>query len=107
MRGAVVFEVIDPQRLAVEALAYDPLLLDGLTKASAPIAGGVLDLAFVGLGRTLKEQAMPVLFRVEAAEKRRLACRRGRPDPEGPGANQGQPGRCGDSRRRRGAQCGQ
>ncbi|MFH1658624.1 MAG: HlyD family efflux transporter periplasmic adaptor subunit [Pseudomonadota bacterium] len=61
----VVFEVIDPQRLAVEALAYDPLLLDGLGKASAPIAGGVLDLAFVGLGRTLKDQAMPVLFRVE------------------------------------------
>lgn len=63
---AVVFEVVDPQRLAVEAMAYDPVLLDGLTKASAPIAGGVLDLAFVGLGRTLKEQAMPVLFRVEA-----------------------------------------
>ncbi|WP_265941911.1 efflux RND transporter periplasmic adaptor subunit [Dechloromonas sp. A34] len=62
----VVFEVIDPQRLAVEALAYDPLLLDGLSKASAPIAGGVLDLAFVGLGRSLKDQAMPVLFRVEA-----------------------------------------
>ncbi|MBT9520943.1 MAG: HlyD family efflux transporter periplasmic adaptor subunit [Dechloromonas sp.] len=61
----VVFEVIDPQRLAVEALAYDPLLLDGLGKASAPIAGGVLDLAFVGLGRTLKDQAMPVLFRVQ------------------------------------------
>ena len=61
---AVVFEVVDPKRLAVEALAYDPLLLDGLGKASAPIAGGVLDLAFVGLGRTLKEQAMPVLFRV-------------------------------------------
>lgn len=61
----IVFEVVDPQRLAVEALAYDPLLLDGLGKASAPIAGGVLDLAFVGLGRTLKDQAMPVLFRVE------------------------------------------
>lgn len=64
----VVFEVIDPQRLAVEAMAYDLLLLDGLIKASAPIAGGVLDLAFVGLGRTLKEQAMPVLFRVEPPE---------------------------------------
>lgn len=61
----VVFEVIDPQRLAVEALAYDPLLLDGLRKASAPVAGGVLQLAFVGIGRSLKEQAMPVLFRVE------------------------------------------
>jgi len=61
----VVFEVIDPQRLAVEALAYDPLLLAGLAGASAPVAGGVIDLAFVGIGRTLKEQAMPVLFRVE------------------------------------------
>lgn len=61
----VVFEVIDPQRLAVEALAYDPLLLDGLLKASAPVAGGVLQLAFVGIGRSLREQAMPVLFRVE------------------------------------------
>jgi cobalt-zinc-cadmium efflux system membrane fusion protein len=61
----VVFEVIDPQRLAVEALAYDPLLLAGLAGASAPVAGGVVDLAFVGIGRSLKEQAMPVLFRVE------------------------------------------
>ena len=61
----VVFEVIDPQRLAVEALAYDPLLLAGLAGASAPVAGGVVDLTFVGIGRSLREQAMPVLFRVE------------------------------------------
>lgn len=60
----IVFEVIDPKRLAVEALAYDPLLPDGLARASAPVAGGVLELAFVGAGRSLKEQAMPVLFRV-------------------------------------------
>ncbi|SBT09815.1 Efflux transporter, RND family, MFP subunit [Candidatus Accumulibacter aalborgensis] len=61
----VVFEVIDPQRLAVEALAYDPQLLAGLARASAAVAGGVLDLSFVGIGRTLKDLAMPVLFRVE------------------------------------------
>ena len=60
----VVFEIVDPQRLAVEALAYDPLLLDGLARASAPVSGGVLELAFVGVGRSLREQAMPVLFRV-------------------------------------------
>lgn len=60
----VVFEIIDPHRLAVEALAYDPALLEGLGKATAPINGGVLNLVFVGLGRTLKEQAMPVLFNV-------------------------------------------
>lgn len=62
----VVFEVIDPRRLAVEALAYDPMLVNGLTRASAPVAGGgSLDLALVGIGRSLKEQALPVLFRVE------------------------------------------
>lgn len=61
---ALVFEVIDPQRLAVEALAYDPLLLDGLARATAPVAGGVLELALVGVGRSLREQAMPVWFRV-------------------------------------------
>lgn len=68
----VVFEVIDPQRLAVEALAYDPVLLDGLGKATAPVAGGVLDLHFVGVGRSLKEQAMPVLFRVEVPKAGKL-----------------------------------
>lgn len=61
----VVFEVIDPQRLAVEALAYDSVLLEGIGQASVPVSGGVLDLTFVGIGRSLKEQAMPVLFRVE------------------------------------------
>lgn len=61
----VVFEVLDPKRLAVEALAYDPLLIDGLGRASAPVSGGVLDLVVVGVGRSLKEQAMPVLYRVE------------------------------------------
>lgn len=61
----VVFEVVDPKRLAVEAQAYDPWLLDGIAQASAPIPGGVLALAVVGVGRRLKEQAMPVLFRVE------------------------------------------
>lgn len=68
----VVFEVIDPRRLAVEALAYDPVLLDGLGKASAPVTGGVLDLTFVGVGRSLKEQAMPVLFRIEAPKAGKL-----------------------------------
>lgn len=61
----VVFEVIDPARLAVEARAFDLVLLEGVSKASAPLAGGVLELTFVGLGRTLQEQAMPVLFRVK------------------------------------------
>jgi len=60
----VLFEVIDPAHLAVEALAYDPALVDGLGEASAAVPGGRLQLDYVGGGRVLREQAMPLLFRV-------------------------------------------
>lgn len=60
----IIFEVLDPARLMVEAQVFDPLLLDGMRQAIAPVTGGVLSLSFVGAGRSLKAQAMPVLFRV-------------------------------------------
>jgi len=62
----VLFEIVDPARLAVEALAYDPALVEGVTSASVPLPGGALDLQFVGGGRQLREQALPLLFRVKA-----------------------------------------
>jgi hypothetical protein len=64
----ILFEVIDPARLAVEALAYDAALTEGLGAASAPLpGGGALELQFVGAGRQLREQAIPLLFRVKSA----------------------------------------
>lgn len=63
----ILFEVIDPARLAVEALAYDPALAEGIARASAPLPGGALELQFVGGGRQLREQALPLLFRVKSA----------------------------------------
>lgn len=63
----ILFEVIDPARLAVEALAYDAALAEGLATASAPLpGGGALELQFVGAGRQLREQAVPLLFRVKS-----------------------------------------
>jgi hypothetical protein len=59
-----LFEIIDPQRLLVEAVVYDPALATGLTNATATAAGGTLPLRFIGAGRTLREQALPVLFRI-------------------------------------------
>jgi hypothetical protein len=47
----ILFEVVDPARLAVEALAYDPALVDGIGEASAALPGGGLELQFVGGGR--------------------------------------------------------
>jgi len=62
----ILFEVVDPARLSVEALAYDPALVEGIASASALVPGGVLELQFVGGGRQLREQALPLLFRVKA-----------------------------------------
>lgn len=64
----VVFEIMDPSRLMVEALAYDASQLDGLSEASASAPGGTVTLRFAGAGRQLRDQAMPVLFRVIQAQ---------------------------------------
>jgi RND family efflux transporter MFP subunit len=69
-----LFEIIDPNRLMVEALAYDPILTSDIATATAtwsqqqtstpanmPVS---LSLAFVGGGQQMREQAIPLLFRV-------------------------------------------
>ena len=61
----ILFEVVDPSRLSVEALAYDTALTGGISQASAAVPGGVLDLQYVGTGRQLREQALVLLFRVQ------------------------------------------
>jgi hypothetical protein len=63
----VLFEIIDPARLVVEALAYDAAQAQGLGRASATVPGGELQLQFAGGARQLREQALPVLFRVTRA----------------------------------------
>ncbi len=62
----VLFEIVDPARLAVEALAYDPAQAAGITAASLDLPGGGTALTFVGAGRQLREQALPLLFRVRS-----------------------------------------
>jgi len=59
----VLFEIVDPARLAVEALAYDAGLAKSIVGASALADNAVtLDLTFIGGGRQLREQALPLLF---------------------------------------------
>ncbi len=60
----VLFEIVDPDRLAVEALAYDAGFGATLISASALAEQTVLELKFVGGGRQLREQALPLLFRI-------------------------------------------
>ena len=62
----ILFEVVDPARLAVLALAYDAAAVDAIGAASAQFPGGTLQLEFVGGGRQLREQALPLLFRIKS-----------------------------------------
>lgn len=62
----ILLEIVDPARLSVEALAYDPALVDGIQSASMAFRGGALELQFAGGGRQLREQALPLLFHVKS-----------------------------------------
>lgn len=69
----LVFEVIDPKRLRVEALAYDPELAADVAAASIAVGQERVLLAFVGGARSLREQALPLMFRGEGELLGRLA----------------------------------
>lgn len=61
----ILFEVIDPSRLRVEAMAYDSALAGqiagaaGMTEDKQPLM-----LTFIGLSYQLREQALPIQFDV-------------------------------------------
>ena len=62
----IVFEIVDPSRLWVEALAFDPLLAEQMKRASAVTADGKpLVLSLVGRGLSLRQGAIPLVFRIE------------------------------------------
>jgi hypothetical protein len=62
----VVFEIVDPARLRVEALAYEPAIAADIASASLAIGTDQVDLKFIGAGRTLQEQAIPLYFSAES-----------------------------------------
>ena len=63
----VLFEIVDPARLNVEASAFDAALLANIASASASPAAGVnVQLVFSGAGRVLREGAIPLLFKTAA-----------------------------------------
>jgi multidrug efflux pump subunit AcrA (membrane-fusion protein) len=68
----LLFEIVNPQRLAIEALAYDAALVDGTVGGSFLIGDGAgtekrrgARLRYVGGAPQLREGALPLLFRVE------------------------------------------
>lgn len=61
----LVFEVVDPKRLRVEALAYDPDVAADVASASIAVGAKRVPLVFIGGARSLREQALPLMFRGE------------------------------------------
>lgn len=61
----IMFEIVDPARFWVEAIAHDPNVASNPPQAFAVTGNGVrASLEFAGLGPSLKQQAAPLMFRV-------------------------------------------
>ena len=61
----LVFEIVDPARLRVEALAFDAALAGNVGSASLAVGNQRVPLAFIGAARSLREQALPLVFRAQ------------------------------------------
>jgi len=76
-----LFEIVDPSRLMVEALAYDPVLTNDIAKAYAKLGNTEqsLALSFIGGGQQMREQAIPLLFKVNQLKGKDLVAAVGQP----------------------------
>lgn len=63
----LIFEVIDPDSLHVEATAFDPIPLDQIAAATVAVGEQAVPLSYVGAPRRLREQALPLIFENHAA----------------------------------------
>lgn len=61
--NAVIFHIIDPGHLWIEALSYDAQVIEGSARAQLP-DGRTLTLAHVGTGFADRNQAIPVHFSI-------------------------------------------
>lgn len=69
----LVFEIVDPARLHIEALAFDPALAADIGRATLAVGAQRVPLSFVGAARSLREQALPLTFRAQGPALQSLA----------------------------------
>lgn len=69
----VLFEIVDPARLRIEALAFEPALAADIASASIAIGEKQAPLTFVGATKTLRDQALPLIFKANDAALSALA----------------------------------
>lgn len=68
-----LFEVMNPQRLLIEALVYDVNLANDLTAAYLVAGNERTQLKLQGVARVLRDQALPISFRGDGAALSSLA----------------------------------
>lgn len=71
--GQTVWTVVDPGRLVIEALAYEPALATRIAGATLVLGRIAVPLTYVGAARTLRGQALPLSFRAQAPALAALA----------------------------------
>ena len=69
----LVFEIVDPARLRIEALSFDAALGANVGRATLAVGGERVPLTFIGAGRSLREQALPLSFRAQGEALDQLA----------------------------------
>jgi cobalt-zinc-cadmium efflux system membrane fusion protein len=69
----LVFEIVDPTRMRIEALAFDPALASDVGAATLAVGEQRVALEFIGAARSLREQALPLAFRARGAALDQLA----------------------------------
>ncbi|HQZ57425.1 MAG TPA: HlyD family efflux transporter periplasmic adaptor subunit, partial [Ottowia sp.] len=56
----LLFEIIDPSRLRIEALAFEPSLAANVGSATLAVGDQRVPLEYLGAARSLREQALPL-----------------------------------------------
>ncbi|MDP2004417.1 MAG: efflux RND transporter periplasmic adaptor subunit [Rubrivivax sp.] len=69
----LLFEIVDPSRLRIEALAFDAAIASNIGSATMALGNQRMPLTFIGASRSLREQALPLAFRAQGAALNQLA----------------------------------
>ncbi len=69
----LIFEIVDPKRLRIEALAFDGALVNNIGGATLAVGEQRTPLIFIGAALSLREQALPLNFQVQSPELHSLA----------------------------------
>ena len=69
----VLFEIVDPARLRIEALTFDAALANDIGSATIAVGAEQVPLNYIGAAPSLREQALPLVFGAQGKPPAALA----------------------------------